>query len=389
MTKNYYLNPDVLIRLIQRAWIFSNPRLRTHVELDESSMKQFIEVAGMKSMPEEYWMERLSQARGKDRTERGLGRNGLHADHSCFAIESTAPWVEGVQFFELLKKKSLLISSEAEAYDKLKPLTGLLDRENIGTFHQRVGQYLLLEKRVKDSWREWHNQKFSNDGKSLLDSPYKVVQEPFFDKYFSKERIQNFKILDFGCGNAYYTAKFADHASKVFGLDNSKELLEIAKTNYGHRQNLDLILTQSFEEVLNLMNSWEAGSFDLVYLQDTLLLLMQPEFEAASKLLPDLLAGFRRLLKSTGTLCAMEPQPSFWLANRYGDRSHPYAIVTEYKNPVFNVAPTLESLMKIVGPSGFALKELKNPTPDQDLACGKYNYQSEFPIWDFFVFMPI
>lgn len=389
MHANYFINPDSFIRNVNQSWIISNPRLRTHVELDEKSAKSFIALGELKEASNEKWINEFSHSRGRDRTLRGIGRYGLHADHSGFAEEATAQWIEGEALVQLLKDKALIISNTSEIKAKLKPLAGLFDRDNIGTFHQRVGQYLMLEKRVKAHWREWHDQKFSHDGKTLLESPYHVMQEPFFDKYFNENRVENFRVLDFGCGNAFYTAKFAERVKHVIGLDNSSELLEIARNNHGDKKNLELILTKSFEEVLDLMNSWEPGSFDLIYLQDTLLLLLQPEMEKVSDLLPQLFSGFRRLLNSKGTLCAMEPNPSFWLANRYGDESNPYAIVTEYRNPVFNVAPTIDTLLPFMSNAGFALKDLQHPLPEEKRAEDRYGYQNEFPIWDFMVFVPV
>ncbi|MDD4975382.1 MAG: hypothetical protein PHY93_13570, partial [Bacteriovorax sp.] len=98
---------------------------------------------------------------------------------------------------------------------------------------------------------------------------------------------------------------------------------------------------------------------------------------------------FRRLLRPGGSLCAMEPNPSFWLANRYGDSAKPYAIVTEYRNSVFNVAPTLDRLLPVMGKAGLALKDLQHPAPVKSHSSEKYGYQAEFPIWDFFVFVPV
>jgi SAM-dependent methyltransferase len=389
MSEALYINPDVLLRNIGQSWIVSNPRLRTHVELDSEAAKVFIAMGTLPAKPVEGWIAEFNIGKGKDRTIRGLGRDGLHADHSGLSLESSDKWLSGIQLCDLLKERSLLVANQETATARLKPLSGLFDRESLGTFHQRVGQYLLLDKRVKAHWREWHDQKFSSDGKALLDNPYRAMQEPFFDNYFNKDRIKNFRVLDFGCGNAYYAAKFAERAGHVIGLDNSSELLEIAKKNHGDKKNLELILTRSFEEVLELMAKWGPGSFDLIYLQDTLLLLLQPEMEKPSELLPALFAGFRRLLRPGGSLCAMEPNPSFWLANRYGDSAKPYAIVTEYRNSVFNVAPTLDRLLPVMGKAGLALKDLQHPAPMKSNPNGKYGYQEEFPIWDFFVFVPV
>jgi hypothetical protein len=85
----------------------------------------------------------------------------------------------------------------------------------------------------------------------------------------------------------------------------------------------------------------------------------------------------------------MEPNPIFWLASRYGDPLKPYAIVTEYRHPVFNVAPTLDRLLPVMASAGFALKDIQHPAPSTAEPKADMGYQSEFPIWDFFVFVPV
>lgn len=387
MSDYFELNTDALLRKVEGAWIFSNPRTRTHVELEVESVGKFAMISTSEKFSENDWINELKNLKGRDRTVRGMGQIGLHEDHSGIAKIDKQEWVSGNKFFDLLKLRSILKSSSATGLERVKPLSGLFDNENLGTFHQRVGQYLMLEKRVKAHWREWHDQKFSHDGKSLLESPYKVMQEPFFDNYFSKSKIANFTILDFGCGNGYYTRKFAERAQKVIGLDNSAELLDIAKANHGDQKNLQLIQTNSFEEVIELLDSWEESSVDLIYLQDTLLLLLQPEGEKQSPMLTKVFKAFQRVLKKNGSMCAMEPNPSFWLANRYGQKDRPYAIVTEYRNPVFNVAPTLDVLLPFMSEAHLALSNIMHPAPDENIS-GHF-YQKEFPIWDFFIFVPL
>lgn len=385
--ETFHINPDVILRFKAGSWIISNPRVRTHVELENKGAEVFVSACESAGVAEEEWSVSLRNCKGRNRTQRFIGKNGLVADHSCF-LEKGDEWVDAGSLFSLLRNTGMLIKIPEEALAHVRELTGLFDRENLGTFHQRVGQYLLLGRRSKEPWREWQNQKFSEDGLSLLDTPYRKLQEPFFDSYFSADRVKGLRVLDFGCGNAYYTSKFAEHGASVVGLDNSVELLEIARGNHSDKQNMQLVHTSSFDEVIDLMLTWDQGSFDLIYLQDTLLLLLQPETGPPSKQLPDLFKGFRRLLSPQGTLCAMEPNPVFWLANRYGDASGSYAIVTEYRNSVFNVAPTIDKLLPVLADAGFALKDIQHPYPAVSGSSERDDYYSEFPIWDFFVFIP-
>lgn len=387
MDKAYVVHPDTVLRLVGPQWIVSNPRLRTHVELDSAAVRALVQVASAADASAAAWCEAFGDSKGRDRTARGLGADGLHGDHSGFS-NVAGEWTSMDQLLELVNARGLVVSDLAATSERVRPLTGLLDREGLGTFHQRVGQYLLLERRALEYWREWHDQKFSSDGMSLLDTPYRRIQEPFFDRYFSKKQLSGRRVLDFGCGNAYFSAKFAALGASVVGLDSSEPLLEIASRNHGRVDALTLTLTPSFEHALDLIRQWGPASFDLVYLQDTLLLLLHPEEGEPSPAISDLLVAFRQLLRPGGTLCAMEPNATFWLAARYGDPAHPYAVVTEYRRPVFHVAPTLDRVMAVMAGAGFALADLRHPAPEASEAHAAVSFGGEFPIWDFLVFVP-
>lgn len=387
MDEVYVVHPDTVLRLVSSRWILSNPRLRTHVELDSAAVCALVQVASAADSSAEAWCEAFGGSKGRDWTALGLGADGLHGDHSGFS-KVAREWTSMDELLELLNARGLVVSDLAATLERVRPLTGPLDRDGLGTFHQRVGQYLLLERRALEPWREWHDQKFSSDGMLLLDSPYRRIQEAFFDRYFSMERLSGRRVLDFGCGNAYFSAKFAALGASVVGLDSSEPLLEIASRNHGHVDALTLTLTPSFEYTLDLLRQWGPASFDLVYLQDTLLLLLHPEEVESSTAISDLLVAFRRLLRPGGTLCAMEPNATFWLASRYGDPAHPYAVVTEYRRPVFNVAPTLDRVMAVMAGAGFALADLRHPAPEASQADTSMSYGEEFPIWDFLVFVP-
>lgn len=382
MRESLFLSSDMLVQRVGSAWVATNPRLRTHVELDPPALQAIVQ-GEHEAISHAQWLTLLSAGNGLDRTQRGYGAQGLHADHSGLTLSGVGPWVNGEALLKLLRERAILTASDEDVLDRVQPLTGLLDQANLGTFHQRVGQYLLLDRRTTQHWREWSDQKFSPDGRTLLKGPYRQIQEPFFDSFFDQRRLAGSRILDFGCGNGYYTGKFAAHARSVVGLDNSRELLDIACVNHGKRKNLQFQLTESFEEVLGLMAQWGARSFDQIYFQDTLLLLLHPEEGSPSPLLEELFRGFRELLKPGGELHAMEPNPVFWLAGRYGYAARPFAVVTEYRNPVFQVAPTLDKVMAFMSAAGFALKNLQHPT------SGSVGFSAEFPIWDFLTFVPV
>ena len=382
----FYLNPDVLLHNSDGIWYASNPRLRTHLVIDAAALASL--GSGSAGLSEAAWTSSLAAASGHDRSQRGLGADGLHTDHSGVAREGGAN-VSGESLFRLLRRRRVLIASTDEAFDLVRPLSSPLDMDSTGNFHQRVGQLFLLQ-RQREPWRAWQKQKFTEDGRELSRSAYSRIQAPFFEHYFTQQRMEGKRVLDFGCGNGYFSARIASRGASVLAMDNSAELLEIARRNHGKLSRLKLIETADFDQVIEHCAAEPPASFDYISFQDTLLLLLQPENGKASLKLPRVFRAFRRLLKPSGILCAMEPNPSFWLASRFGHPVRPYAVVSEYFTPRFHVVPTLEVVLGFMAEVGFALARYQHPRPelgtkpDADLA-----YQREFPIWDFFEFVPI
>jgi SAM-dependent methyltransferase len=384
MSELLYVNPDVLFRLHEGVWLLSNPRLRTHVELSANASDA---VGAMGRLNEgaklDRWFDALKDCSAFDRTEAFFGSHGLHTDHSGLASR-TRPEYFGAELVELLQRSLFLISNREQSLEVLKPLTNVFDRSHLGNFHQRVGQYLTLDRRSQKPWRDWHDQKFSSDGRSLRPGPYRDIQEYFFDQYFSAHAVPGQTVLDFGCGNGYYSNKFANHGMVVLALDSSHELLEIARANYDQSRNISFDRVSSLVESVRYLNALSAQSLDVIYLQDTLLLLLEPEHATPDPAFPDLMRAFRRLLAPGGRLMSMEPNAVFWLCGRYGDPQSPYAVVTEYRHNLFNVAPTLDRVLPHFASVGMALVEYEHPLPrpgSDDRA-----FIQEFPIWDFLVF---
>lgn len=384
-SNNLKINEDVIVHFRDGSWQATNPRVRTHVEFTPESIQTFIKLTANDSSYTD-WSNNFSSLRIKDRTERAIGKNGLVSDHSAYDYEELHSWIEGETALELLCSKAILLKDNETGFENVKDLTGLLDRNSLGTFHQRVGQHIMVDKRAKEPWREWQNQKFSPDGKSLLNTSYKKIQEPFFDSFFSKEKVSGKRILDFGCGNGYYTSKLSLNGAIVKGLDNSAELLDLANENFSSIENLEFKKTDTFDDVVSLLGTWEENSIDYIILQDTILLLISPENISEAPDLAKLLNAFKRVLKNDGVLYAMEPNPLFWLSSRMGNNEKPYTVITEYSNRVFNAAPNIDTLLSHMSAGGFALKSVEHPQPT-DISDSQYSYQKEFPIWDFYSFV--
>jgi SAM-dependent methyltransferase len=388
----YAVCADALLQRRGRKWFFSNPRTRSHVILNDNAMAALAKLTD--DYNEEQWTVALSDCSGIDATDEFFGEYGLHTDHSGLTrtLESELTSVRGPALFKLLCKRWLLVDKTSPAYEQyFGRIKSILDRDHMGTFHERVGQYMTIKKRLKaERWRWWHDQKFAADGCSVREGPYKNIQESFVNDYFSRKDIRGQKILDFACGNGFYSAKLAGFGAEVTGLDTSSELIDIAKSNHGSKATF--ICPSSIDEELTWLGKFN-NEFDALFMQDILLLLLNPEDGKESGGISQLLKLFFQVLKPGGCIYMMEPNPIFWLAGRYGDSANPYAVVTEYRTQQFNVMPILPSVVDAMAEAGFGLTEYLHPTHAANTngtkAAPDHDYADRFPIWDFMRFTPI
>lgn len=375
---------DALLHHTGGAWVLSNPRTRCHIELDRAAIAAYTEHATGAS--EAHWQDALIGAHGCDRTA-STGESGLWGDPTGLT-ENTGAMVGGEALFALLRRHLFVLRDGSDEYETfLAPQTSPLDDAHLGTFHQRVGQ-TLLRHRVRERWRWWHDQKFVEDGTAIHAAPYKLVQETFFDRYFANANIAGERILDFACGNGYFAAKLAGLGASVVGIDTSEPLIASACRNYG--SNAEFVHVADPDAGLEWLAQQEADSFDRIYMSDILLLLLSPE---DGKPEPDnlarLLAALGRVLRAGGQLHMMEPNGTTWLAGRYGgEAGRSYVIVPEYRQPVFNVAPTLDRAMDLLGAAGFVLAEYRHPEISDDAVDypALSAHASEYPLWDFLTF---
>jgi SAM-dependent methyltransferase len=384
----YTLSPDVIIWRRAKALFLSNPRTRTHVEIEQPALASILALAD--GSDERGWAAALQSADGWDRTIFNVER-GLWADQTGLGDERREPSVQGGALFDLLHRRWMIHQADRSDYDAyLTPLTSVLDRKHLGTFHERVGQFLALDLRLKDKWRWWHDQKFHADGLTLNDGPYKVVQERFFDAYYGAKSMAGLNVLDFACGNGFFSNKFSSMGATVIGVDTSAELIDLAKRNFGDKATFHA--PESDQESLRILHSIASGSIDLIYMSDVMLILVEEARHGTSgDTLRDLLAAFRRLLSPRGRIEMMEPNSQYWLGGFYGDPALPYAIVPEYRQRTFNVAPTIDEYVGTMSESGFALAQLMHPgidsaKPEDREIAGR---PPQFPLWDFMSFVPL
>lgn len=384
----YRLSPDALIQRRDGATIASNPRARTHVELTGEALARALELAD--GADDALWIAALADARGWDRT-RFNAAAGLWSDHTGIGPRAQAEPLHGEALFALLRKRMLVHRADRTDYDAfLAPLSSVLDRAHLGTFHERVGQYQALELRLRENWRWWHDQKFSADGLSVKPGPYRAVQGTFWDRYYGARSLDGRTVLDFACGNGYYSAKFAALGARVIGIDTNAELIALARRNFGEHAEFHGPATNA--ESLAILRSIPDASVDLIYMSDVMLILVEEADRGRlGEDLRALLAEFRRLVAAGGRIEMMEPSSPFWLGGIYGDPERPYTIVPEYRERVFNVAPTLDRYVAVMAEAGFGLVQLLNPgLPAECEADGALRARAAaFPLWDFMTFVPV
>lgn len=368
--------------MTQGCWVLSNPRTRRHVELNGTAVGALATVA--EASDRGAWATAFAHAQGWDRSGLDLSE-GLWSDPSGL-VERKGNACQGEVLFDLLKRHLMLVAEDQRDYDAfLAPLSSPLDRDHLGTFHQRIGQHLLVEQRVRHSWRWWHDQKFEAEGRRLKPTPYKWVQETFFDQYFAGQDLRDNRVLDFGCGNGYFSGKFAALGARPLGLDTCGELIDIAQRNHG--EPAEFRACRDPEHVLEVLHGLPAESFTRIYMSDTFLLLFDG---LGAEGLGPLLRAFRRLLAPIGRIHMMEPNPLFWLACRLGSPDRPSVVVAEYRDPLYGVAPTLDQVVGVMAPAGFALMEYLHPELGDDAEAGAAlrAFAAQFPLWDFLTFEP-
>ena len=386
----YKICPDAILRFIEKenAWVLSNPRVRSHVQVTPEAM-----IAIMKNnsgFTEAELIQSLDKGLGWPRS-RFTSSDGLLVDPTgCGKPKDTG--LNGKDLFHVFLEAWILIPLENDSYDEfLKPKSNILDKAHMGTFHQALGCNLLLELHIKETWRWWHDQKFTPDGKQLRPGFYRDIQERFFEEYFRNNHLEGKKLIDFACGNGYFSEKFCQMGAQVTGVDTSKHLIDIARKNWS--KEIDFVCPENETDCEKFLQSLRTGSFDRIYISDALLFFFY-NFQAKgqrSQGLKNLLSEFRRLLKPEGALYIMEPNGTFWLAGWYGSDNKPWTVITEYRERLYHVAPTADKVIGALHEAGFLIQEYLHPEvdPAMELENPKmHSFAKAFPLWDFYCAVP-
>lgn len=378
------LAPDVFLHQRFGRLIFSNVRAHTHVEVSKCLCPLILsgedpnDIAPV--IPADCWISDLT----------GISLPyGLWSDPTFLAINAS-PRISNIDdIINCLNYRLIIFNGTVDQYNsRFDRKTSVLDKVHVGSFYDLVGQHISLELRVSDKWKWWHDTKFTPDGLSLRQGPYKWIQESFFESYFRSRLtdIDNVRVLDFACGNGYYSRKFATYQCSVTAVDIDKNLIDIARLNTSPESDIDYHCAPSPEDCLSFLRTLKHNYFDIVYMSDIFLILYN---ELSSHEISDYLTVFRRTLKSSGVIILFEPNPIFWLCSRFGSIESPYCVVSEYLNPKFGIAPRLDELMRLFSSNRFCLREFYHPSasfiPDPAFA----SFARHYPTWDFCVFSPV
>lgn len=245
-----------------------------------------------------------------------------------------------------------------------------------GSFYQIINKHSLINKKKINQW--WFEQKF-NSNNSLKQTPYKLIQFNFLNKYF-KNNFKNKKVLEVGCGSGFYTNHIAKYSKKVIGIDYDQQLINKAYVN--KRKNVQFInidLTQkNFHKKIFYKN------FDYIVMIDFFLFLFNKNYQ--SKLYSNslnIMKNLKNLLSANGKIIILDPH-FFWLTPFFGNQLLPFGIVNEYNNRKFGVIPPLEKISKLINNSGLFIEKIIEPVPEQSKLNQKYLFFKEFPQWIFY-----
>lgn len=356
-------------------WIAYNVFARTSLGLSSDALAV---IGNLEELP-------TSEGRLFDiwQTEWFANGEGTLADPTRF-LRDTSQWKHCActvgEVVKMCLEHSILIEDEDKYRERFQAKTSVLDKEHFGNFHQQVGQYLLLQRRMHPSkWWLW--QKFDNECKEVRkDNLYGGTQYNFLERYFAEKIQPGTTVLDLGCGTGIYANLMATCGATVLGVDPSREYLEIAQRNavagtefreavIGERGGLDFLPSEHF---------------DMVFMSDALLFYFVPINPNEKPDIHTLFEDIHRVLKPGGVFISVEPHASFYLNPWFGSESHPFTVLTEYTHPVYRTVPSTSTIIQAIIQGGFIIQGINELYPDpsfEDVDRRAYHFAREFPLW--------
>ncbi len=278
-----------------------------------------------------------------------------------------------------LKLHWIVKGDESEYMEFLNKKNSIIDKRHMGTFHQQLGEELIVKHRLNpESW--WYQQKFNLDTGLIKNNLYKHIQENFIEDYFNSLQLKGKVVLDFGCGSGMAARKFLNlGASKVIGID----------PDFGHLKKASELSSAEFFPIHIDLNSsdyvdvFEDLQFDMVWMSDVFHFYFYSPDSSTPKVAPkDLLKRMCERMKTGDKCIIMQPHGVFWLSPWLGDDNKPFTVISEYSNRIYSVVPSLSEMTNAISGSGFVINNIYEPKPEKcDEKLKESRFASEFPLW--------
>jgi 2-polyprenyl-3-methyl-5-hydroxy-6-metoxy-1,4-benzoquinol methylase len=283
---------------------------------------------------------------------------------------------EAIKFLQL---HWIVKSEESKYLEFLNKKSNILDNKHMGTFHQQLGEELIIKNRLDpESW--WYQQKFNVDTGLVKDNLYKYIQENFIEDYFNGLKLNGKVVLDFGCGSGIVARKFLNlGASKVIGIDPDVEHLNKA-SELSPPEFVPIHIDLNSSNYLNIFDNLK---FDIVWMSDVFhFYFYSPDANTPKVTAKDLLCKMCEKMESGNKCIIMQPHGVFWLAPWLGNENLPFTVISEYSNKLYSVVPSLSEMTKAISSSGFVINNIYEPKPDKhDGVSKESSFASEFPLW--------
>lgn len=364
----------------QGRWVLFNTRAQTCLALDSDGLRFLSAVTRSDEPPAPRGHVRIW------RIARFAQADGLLADPTPY-IRDVEEWPEAedltpAEAIGVLSELGFLVEDLVGYRSRFALKTSILDNDHMGNLHQRLGQDLLLRRRVMPE-AFWLEQKFEPDLRRVRDNLYGAVQKHFLDEYFAQRIPAGASVLDIGCGIGFYSKQIAALGASVLGVDPNPNYIEqaIKDAPSGVRYEVrDVGSPGALDDI-------PPESMDFVFISDVLLFYFIPVDPKQHADIDVLLADIRRALKPEGTVISLEPHSVFWQTPWLGDADAPFTVINEYLDPIYRVTPSVSDLVKAFARSGFAVSWMSELTPDprhESRDARAFHFAKQFPVWHLF-----
>lgn len=364
----------IVLPASEGRWIVINVFARTAIGVETAGLSRISEGgAGNKVLDSSFSVWEISRFSNLD---------GLLADPTRI-VRSVEEWPEAEilddeDFCRRMRDRCIIIEDLETYKERFGPKTSPLDRRNFGSFHQQLGQELLLRRReVPEDW--WLAQKFTDDFSALKETLYKAGEGAYLQSYFRDRFRKGMRVLDVGCGPGFYARWIAESGADVVGVDPNPGYIDHAN-GIGAPGAQFITAPVGSAGALDMI---EDASIDVVFISDALLFYFSPPVPELRPDIDVLFKDIRRVLRDTGKLVSVEPHHSFWLQPWLGDIDRPFTIMTEYRDKKYGVTPTVAEFIGMFSQQGFAVSwmdEIYASVGAADIDERALNFASEFPI---------